>query len=85
MLKNMKPNINYITLDDMILQYNLNPAQISQLRELDSSEYDSLWNGVIYGLGYSDNYSSWKQTDIEWANVKIGNTNSTIKDIGCLV
>ena len=73
------------TLDDMILQYNLNPTQVSQLRELDSSEYDSLWNGVIYGLGYSDNYSSWKQTDIEWANVKIGNTNSTIKDIGCLV
>ena len=73
------------TLDEMILQYNLNPTQVSQLRELDSSEYDSLWNGVIYGLGYSDNYSSWKQTDIEWANVKIGNTNSTIKDIGCLV
>ena len=79
--------INSKTVEQMKVEYNLNPAQISQLTELSSPEYDSLWSGVIYGSANSSSgeYVNWRQYGASWSNIKIGNTNSTIADIGCLV
>lgn len=79
--------INSKTAEQMKIEYNLNPAQIIQLTELSSPEYDSLWSGVIYGShnGSGGEYVNWRQYGASWSNIKIGNTNSTIADIGCLV
>lgn len=73
------------TLEDMKVQYNFNAAQNRQLAELSSNKYDNLWGGVIYGVNNSGEYVNWRQTDPSWSNIKIGNTNSTIGKIGCLV
>lgn len=73
------------TVEDMKLQYNFNAAQNKQLAELSSDKYANLWSGVIYGVNNSGEYVNWRQTDPSWANIKIGNTNSTIGKIGCLV
>lgn len=73
------------TVEDMKLQYNFNAAQNKQLAELSSDKYANLWSGVIYGVNNSGEYVNWRQTDPIWANIKIGNTNSTIGKIGCLV
>lgn len=73
------------TVEDMKLQYNFNAAQNKQLAELSSDKYANLWSGVIYGVNNSGEYINWRQTDPSWANIKIGNTNSTIGKIGCLV
>lgn len=73
------------TLENMKLQYNFNAAQNRQLAELSSNKYANLWNGVIYGVNNSGEYVNWRQTDPNWSNIKIGNTNSTIGKIGCLV
>ena len=73
------------TVEDMKLQYNFNAAQNKQLAELSSDKYANLWSGVIYGVNNSGEYVNWTQTDPSWANIKIGNTNSTIGKIGCLV
>ncbi len=73
------------TLEDMKLQYNFNAAQNKQLAELSSNKYANLWSGVIYGVNNSGEYVNWRQTDPSWSNIKIGNTNSTIGKIGCLV
>ena len=43
-----------------------------------------LWDGVIYGLD-SGEYINWRQKGAAWSNIRIGNTTSTIGDIGCLV
>lgn len=73
------------TVEDMKLQYNFNAEQNKQLAELSSDKYANLWSGVIYGVNNSGEYVNWRQTDPSWANIKIGNTNSTIGKIGCLV
>ena len=73
------------TVDDMKLQFNFTAAQNKQLAELSSDKYANLWSGVIYGVNNSGEYVNWRQTDPSWANIKIGNTNSTIGKIGCLV
>ena len=73
------------TVEDMKLQYNFNAAQNKQLAELSSDKYANLWSGVIYGVNNSGEYVNWRQTDPSWANIKIGNTNSTIGKIGCLI
>ena len=73
------------TVEDMKLQYNFNAAQNKQLAELSSDKYANLWSGVIYGVNNSGEYVNWRQTEPSWANIKIGNTNSTIGKIGCLV
>lgn len=73
------------TVEDMKLQYNFSAAQNKQLAELSSDKYANLWSGVIYGVNNSGEYVNWRQTDPSWANIKIGNTNSTIGKIGCLV
>ena len=71
--------------EDMKTQYNFNNAQNNQLAELSSDKYASLWGGVIYGSNGSGEYVNWRQGDATWSNVRIGNTNSTIGRIGCLV
>ena len=45
----------------------------------------ALWNGAIYGNVDSGEYISWRQNGQSWSNIKIGNTNSTLGQIGCLV
>ena len=56
-----------------------------QLAELTDNKYASLWNGVIYGATDSGEYVNWRQAGQSWSNIKIGNTNSTIGNSGCLV
>lgn len=77
--------INTKTLEQMKNDYHFSPAQNKQLAELTDNKYASLWNGVIYGATDSGEYVNWRQAGQSWSNVKIGNTNSTIGNIGCLV
>ena len=65
--------------------YHFNAAQIRQYNELSSSEYNSLWGGVIYGLNNTGEFINWRQAGQSWSNIRIGNTSSTIGNIGCLV
>ena len=65
--------------------YHFSPAQNKQLAELTDNKYASLWNGVIYGATDSGEYVKWRQAGQSLSNIKIGNTNSTIGNIGCLV
>lgn len=73
------------TAEQMKSEYNFNVAQIKQYNELSSPQYASLWNGAIYGSSDSGEYVSWRQGGMSWSNIKMGNTNSTIGQIGCLV
>ena len=77
--------INTKTLEQMKNDYHFSPAQNKQLAELTDDKYASLWNGVIYGASDSGEYVNWRQAGQSWSNIKIGNTNSTIGNIGCLV
>ena len=77
--------INTKTLEQMKNDYHFSPAQNKQLAELTDNRYASLWNGVIYGATDSGEYVNWRQAGQSWSNIKIGNTNSTIGNIGCLV
>lgn len=77
--------INTKTLEQMKNDYHFSPAQNKQLAELTDNKYASLWNGVIYGDTDSGEYVNWRQAGQSWSNIKIGNTNSTIGNIGCLV
>ena len=77
--------INTKTLEQMKNDYHFSPAQNKQLAELTDNKYASLWNGVIYGATNSGEYVNWRQAGQSWSNIKIGNTNSTIGNIGCLV
>lgn len=70
--------------DDMKNEYHFSPKQIKQYNELSSDEYASLWNSVVYGMD-SGEYTNWRQKNAPWSSIRIGNTNSTIGDIGCLV
>ncbi len=72
------------SVNDMKTKYGFNQKQIKQLDELSSDKYSSLWGSIVYGVD-SGEYTNWRQYDSSWANVRIGNTSSTIKDIGCLV
>lgn len=77
--------INTKTLEQMKNDYHFSPAQNKQLAELTDNKYASLWNGVIYGATDSGEYVNWRQAGQSWSNIKIGNTNSTLGQIGCLV
>lgn len=77
--------INTKTLEQMKNDYHFSPAQNKQLAELTDNKYASLWNGVIYGATDLGEYVNWRQAGQNWSNIKIGNTNSTIGNIGCLV
>ncbi len=72
------------TAEQMKSEYHFTPMQLKQYNELSSDDYSMLWNGVIYGLD-SGEYISWRQKGAVWSNIRIGNTTSTIGDIGCLV
>jgi len=73
------------TAEQMKTEYNFSPVQLKQYNELSSDKYASLWSGVIYGGIDSGEYVNWRQGGQSWSNIKIGNTNSTIGNIGCLV
>lgn len=44
-------NIDGKTINDMIIEYNLTTIQQSQLNELLSKKYESMWPKVVYGSG----------------------------------
>ena len=69
----------------MKILYDFNSEQNRQLLELTDSRYSNLWNNVIYGSNNSGDYLSWKQYGQSWSNKRIGNTNSTLGQIGCLI
>lgn len=77
--------INSKTAEQMKNEYAFNAAQIKQYNELSSDKYASLWSGAIYGSIDSGEYVNWRQSGQSWSNIKIGNTNSTLGQIGCLV
>lgn len=72
------------SIEEMKTKYHLNAMQLGQIKELSDEQYASLWSGVIYGSEEGE-YTKWRQRGAAWSNIKIGNTNSTIGDIGCLV
>lgn len=72
------------TSEQMSKEYSFNELQLEQYNELLSDEYSSLWNGIIYGID-SGEYTTWRQSGASWSNIRIGNTTSTIGQIGCLV
>lgn len=72
------------TSEQMSKEYSFNELQLEQYNELLSDEYSSLWNGIIYGID-SGEYTTWRQSGVSWSNIRIGNTTSTISEIGCLV
>lgn len=72
------------TAEDMKNEYHFNLNQIKQYNELSSNEYASLWNSIVYGID-SGEYINWRQKNAPWSTIRIGNTSSTINDIGCLV
>lgn len=73
------------TAEQMKNEYHFNANQLKQYNELSSPKYASLWNGAIYGSVDSGEYVTWRQMGQSWSNIKIGNTNSTLGQIGCLV
>ena len=78
--------INSKSIEEMKNQYNFNNNQLKQLSELTNSKNQQLWNYTIYGTYGSRGIAEyWKQRGESWSNIKIGNTNKTIGDIGCLV
>lgn len=87
--KEVEKQVLYITITSknakqMKEEYSFNELQLEQYNELLSDEYSSLWNGIIYGID-SGEYTTWRQSGANWSNIKIGNTTSTIDQIGCLV
>ena len=79
-------NINSKTIDEMKIKYNFNKEQINQLEEITNTKYLSMWNYAIYGNYTSrGDFSNWKQKGESWSQIKIGTTDKTIGDIGCLV
>lgn len=77
--------INNKTIEQMKVLYNFNSKQNKQLLELTNSRYSYLWNNVIYGSNNSGDYINWKQYGQSWSNKRIGNTNNTLGQIGCLI
>lgn len=78
--------INSVSPNTLKTKYNFNSEQLKQYEELSSDKYMTMWASAIYGVyGSSGEISTWKQKGREWSNIKIGNTNKTIGDVGCLV
>ena len=73
------------TAEQMKSDYHFSPAQLKQYNELSSEKYAMLWSGVIYGGIDSGEYVNWRQAGQSWSSIRIGNTSSTIGNIGCLV
>lgn len=78
--------INAVPFDIIKNKYSFNSKQLKLYKELSSEKYSKMWSAAIYG-GYasSGEFSTWKQRGREWSNIKIGNTNLTIGEVGCLV
>jgi len=90
MPKQVEKRVLHITItsksaEQMKNDYHFNTAQIKQYNELSDNKYASLWSGVIYGLNDTGEYVNWRQGGQSWSNIRIGNTSSTIGNIGCLV
>lgn len=68
----------------MMTKYMFSPMQKTQVNDLLIDEYEDLWNSVIYGTNSGD-YINWRQTNSLWSSIKIGNTNKTMGEIGCLI
>ena len=78
--------INSKSVDEMKTQYSFSESQLAQFTELTSEKYQNLWSSVIYGVaGSSGEIIEWKQKGMTWSDIKIGTTDATIGDIGCLV
>ena len=78
--------INSTSVDEIKNKYSFNENQNKQFVEISGEKYLTLWSSVIYGVyGSSGEITEWKQKGKEWSNIKIGNTNSTIGNIGYLV
>ena len=71
--------------EQMKSDYHFSPAQLKQYNELSNEKYAMLWSGVIYGGIDSGEYVNWRQAGQSWSSIRIGNTSSTIGNIGCLV
>lgn len=71
--------------EQMKNEYHFKNSQIKQYNELSNDKYAFLWNGAIYGTTDSGEYVGWRQSGQSWSSIKIGNTNSTLGQIGCLV
>ena len=78
--------INHNPADTIVNKYKFNSIQQKQLKELLSDKYVMLWTSAIYGsYGSSGEYTDWKQRGKEWSNIRIGNSDRTIGQVGCLV
>ena len=78
--------INSKSVDEIKIQYSFSESQLAQFTELTSERYQNLWSSVIYGIaGTSGEITKWKQKGMTWSDIKIGTTDATIGDIGCLV
>ena len=73
------------TAEEMKTKYNFNPAQLKQYNELSDKRYASLWNNAIFGSVDSGEYVNWRQTDPQWASIRVGNSSGTLGSIGCLI
>lgn len=73
------------SVEDMKQKYSFTLAQNNQILELSDTKYANLWSSVIYGSHDTGDYVAWRQAGQSWSNIKMGNTNSTIGQIGCLV
>lgn len=73
------------TAEEMKTKYNFNPAQLKQYNELSDKRYASLWNNAIFGSVDSGEYVNWRQTDSQWASIRVGNSSGTLGSIGCLI
>lgn len=78
--------INHNSTDAIQNKYKFNSIQQKHLKELLSDKYAMLWTSAIYGsYGSSGEYTGWKQRGKEWSNIRIGNSDRTIGQVGCLV
>jgi len=72
------------TKEEMMTKYMFSPMQKTQVNDLLSDEYKDLWNSVIYGANSGD-FENWRQTNPQWSSIKVGNSNKTMGNIGCLI
>lgn len=72
------------TKEEMMTKYMFSPMQKTQVNDLLSDEYKDLWNNVIYGANSGD-FVNWRQTNPQWSSIKVGNSNKTMGNIGCLI
>lgn len=78
--------IDNVHSEEIKKRYNFTETQNKQYDELINEKNRQLWYNVLYGTKTSNNvYATWKQYDEAWKNIKVGTSNSTVGEIGCLV